>query len=184
MRLLLPTLACLATSACSARAGQQDAGPSDSGIQVVVLDGGVRHAALPPAKHLASCSDMTCGNGLEPPLGGDHCPMWLPCRAYTEAQPRCQYLHNLEHGHAVLAWNCPQGCPDLVARLTQEFNDRQADPSLRRILVTPDPQLSKRMAVMVWGWAWAGDDFDEAAVREVLSHQDLEAPEAGLGCDK
>lgn len=182
MRLALSTLACL-VCACGARVGLQDGGTTDAGhVEVQVLDGGVRHAALPPAKHLASCSDTACGNGLEPPMGGDHCPTWLPCRAYSDAQPRCQYLHNLEHGHAVLAYHCPSGCPDLVARLTKEFTDRQADPTLRRILVTPDPGLQKRMAVMVWGWAWTGDDYDEAAVREVLSHQDLEAPEAGLGC--
>jgi hypothetical protein len=129
--------------------------------------------------HLGSCDDPACGNGANPPLGGDHCPMWLPCRVWDTAQPRCEWIHNLEHGHAVLAYNCPTGCADLVKQLTDVWNGR-GDP--KRILVTPDPKLPRRIAAIVWGFGWQGDDFNAAAIDEVLSHQDEEAPEKGMGC--
>ena len=132
--------------------------------------------------HLSSCADPTCGNGMNPPLGGDHCPTWLPCRSYDTAQPRCNWIHNLEHGHAVLAWNCPSGCDALVAQLNALWQARQSDPTRRRILVTPDPQLPHRLAALVWGFGWQGDEFNAAAIEDVLAHQDQEAPEASLGC--
>ena len=73
------------------------------GRQPAQADGGIVHVADLKGAHLSSCDDQACGSGHEPPLGGDHCPSWLPCRKYTEAQKRCAYVHNLEHGHAVLA---------------------------------------------------------------------------------
>lgn len=132
--------------------------------------------------HLASCTDPACGNGANPPLGGDHCPSWLPCRVYDLEQPRCEWIHNLEHGHAVFAYNCPSGCPELVTQLTDLWSARQGSVQARRTLVTPDPSLPKKLAVVVWGFGWQGDTFDAAAVDVVLSHQDEEAPEKLLGC--
>ena len=154
--------------------------PHDGGT--TAGDGGFLRRAGLKGVHLASCEDPGCGNGANPALGGDHCPSSLNCRKFDTAQPRCAYLHNLEHGHAVLAYNCPSGCADLVARLNGVWDAQQASPSRKRILVTPDPKLPFRMAVLVWGYGWQGNDFDEAAVSQVLSHQDEDAPEAFLGC--
>lgn len=135
--------------------------------------------------HVSACDDASCGNAAtNPPLGGNHCPSWLPCRKYDTVQPRCQWLHNLEHGHAVLAYNCPGGCPALVAKLGALWDALQANPVRRRILLTPDPKLPRKVAAVVWGFGWSGDDYDEAAILEVLSHQDVEAPEPGLGCSQ
>ena len=127
--------------------------------------------------HLSSCADPGCGNGANPPLGGDHCPTALACRVYDTAQPRCQWVHNLEHGHAVLAYNCPGGCPDLVTQLNGIFAAHAG-----RLLVTPDPLLPRRVAALVWGFGWQGDVLNPSAVDAVLSHQDEEAPEPMLGC--
>ncbi len=132
--------------------------------------------------HLTSCENPECGNSANPPLGGDHCGTWLACRIYDTAQPRCSWIHNLEHGHAVLAYNCPQGCSALVAQLNAVWEAQQRNPSRKRILVTPDSKLPFKMAALVWGFGWQGDVFDAAAVDEVLSHQDQEAPEAFLSC--
>jgi hypothetical protein len=149
-----------------------------------VLDGGpgVLRAAGITGVHLASCDDSACGNGANPPLGGDHCSSTLPCRKYDTAESRCSWIHNLEHGHAVLAYNCPSGCPELVAKLNALWEAQQPNPSRKRILVTPDPKLPFKMAAIVWGFGWQGDEFDEAAVNNVLAQQDKEAPEAFLSC--
>jgi hypothetical protein len=130
--------------------------------------------------HVASCDDPSiCGDGQEPPLGGPHCPSWLNCRVWATAQNRCEYIHNLEHGHMVLVYNCPSGCPDVVDALTQYWASK---PDPKRILVTPDPLLKTKVAAMVWGWGWQGDAVDTARLDDVASHQDQEAPEAGLAC--
>ena len=132
---------------------------------------------------MPSCADPKCGDTFNPPVGGDHCPSWLPCRKYDTEQKRCNWLHNLEHGHAVLAFNCPQGCPELVAHLHELWQSRQSNNQQRRLIVTPDSQLPGKLAALVWGYGWVGDDYDEVAILEVLSHQDEAAPEKLLGCD-
>jgi hypothetical protein len=130
--------------------------------------------------HVPSCIDPTqCGDGQEPPLGGPHCPSWLNCRVWDSAQNRCEYIHNLEHGHMVLVYNCPSGCPDIVDAMTTYWMSK---PDPRRILVTPDPMLKTKVAAMVWGWGWQGDTADTARFDDVFSHHDEDAPEAGLPC--
>ncbi len=146
------------------------AGPTAGGGEIIRL--------LPTsATHVASC-DETCGNQSNPPTGGPHCGRWLPCRKYDTPQRRCEWIHNLEHGHAVLAYNCPSGCPEVVSALAGIYDARGG----RRILLTPDPQLSRRVAAIVWGWAYSGDEVETAAIETVLSHQDEDAPEPGLSC--
>jgi hypothetical protein len=156
---------------------------ADGGLPGV--DGGtVLRATNIEGIHVASCSDDTaCGtNATNPPVGGNHCAVWLNCRKYDTAQPRCQWLHNLEHGHAALLYNCPNGCAETVQKLGALWDSLQTNPARKRILLTPDPKLPRKVAAVVWGFGWMGDEFDEAAILEVLSHQDKEAPEANLGC--
>jgi hypothetical protein len=134
------------------------------------------HATPASAKHLPDCQQSACGNAENPPTGGDHCPVWLACRKYAAAQPRCSWLHNLEHGHAVIAYS-----DGAVKADAEAFFDKLATP--RRLLVTPDAALPKKVSAVVWGWSWSGDAWDEDAVKCLLAHQDKEAPEAGLPCD-
>src|SRR5688572_30508297 len=81
--------------------------------------------STPEPIHLSSCDDECCGNGENPPTGGGHCATPLPCRVFSTAQQRCRWIHNLEHGHVVLAYRCPQGCPEVVAALEEIW---QAQP--------------------------------------------------------
>ena len=129
--------------------------------------------------HVASCSDPTCGNGLNPPTAGPHCGSTLACRVFTAEQSRCTWVHNLEHGHAVLLYNCPSGCPEIVAGLQAIYD---ASPSPKRMIVAPDPNIPTAVAAVVWGWSWTGDTADATAIGCLLAHQDEEAPERGLGC--
>ncbi len=134
------------------------------------------------ATHLDSCDDPTCGNG-NPPTGGNHCGFTLSCAAFSTAQKRCQWVHNLEHGHLVLAYNCPAGCPDEVLQLNQlRGSIRKGSNGVVRALVTPDPALPTKFAAIVWGYAWTGDTLDAAAIACVAAHQDELAPEPQLAC--
>ena len=134
------------------------------------------------ANHLASCTATGCGNG-NPPTGGDHCGFVASCSVHSIAEERCRYIHNLEHGHVVFAYNCPAGCPEIQARLEELREQAKADAfGTRRALVTPDPQLPAQVAVMVWGSVYSGDEIDEDAVACILSRQDMDAPEPGLSC--
>ncbi|MFL5318889.1 MAG: DUF3105 domain-containing protein, partial [Myxococcaceae bacterium] len=80
---------------------------------------GLKHIPGGSATHVATCSDPSCGNGANPPTGGPHCPSPLACRSYPDAQPVCNWVHNLEHGHVALLFNCPSGCTDVTDALGQ-----------------------------------------------------------------
>jgi len=140
--------------------------------------------ASPQSPHLSSCTDACCGDGKNPPTSGGHCADWLPCRIYSAEQNRCQWLHNLEHGHLVLLYNCPEGCPEIVASLESLWQSRPAGSNgARRALVAPDSQLPGKVAAIVFGRSWVGDAFDQAAVNAIIAHEDeASVPEAGLLC--
>ena len=63
------------------------------------------------ATHVSLCSSTSCGNGMNPPTAGPHCPYTLSCQSYDTEQPPCQWLHNLEHGHAVFLYELPRRLP-------------------------------------------------------------------------
>lgn len=134
------------------------------------------------ARHLA-CTSTACGDGLNPPTSGDHCAETLRCQTYGTEPNRCQWLHNLEHGHAVFLYNCPEGCPELVATLEAVRQEAKVGGNgVIRALVAPDSRLPTRVAALLWRRSWTGDAADPEALRCLLSLQDEDAPEAGLAC--
>lgn len=153
----------------------------DAGLSQIGFDGGLMHRSNLAHNHVASCEDLSCGEDANPPLGGPHCATWLPCRVFDAGVNRCNWVHNLEHGHAVLAYNCPAGCPEIAAALTAIWRGARESGNAR-VLVTPDPKLATKVAAIVWGWGWVGESVDGDAIALVLSHQDEEAPESGLSC--
>lgn len=133
--------------------------------------------------HLSTCEALNCGNEVNPPTGGPHCDDQLACRVYTTEQSRCKWVHNLEHGHAVLAYNCPAGCPEVVEALQAIRDELPVSANgARRIILIPDAKLPSRVAAIVWGWSYVSDNVDVAAIRCLLSYQDVDAPEAFLSC--
>jgi hypothetical protein len=135
--------------------------------------------------HVSTCSSAACGDGLNPPTSGPHCPTPLSCGAYDTEQPRCAWVHNLEHGHAVFLYNCPDGCPDEVAQLKKAAQSASVGSNgVTRAVVAPDSQLPKRVAAILWRRVYLADTVDPQALQCLLKYQDDPAvtPEAGLLC--
>ena len=142
-------------------------------------------AAETPQPHLSSCASSGCGNGLNPPNSGPHCSATLSCRTYAAEQPRCQWLHNLEHGHVVLLYNCPEGCAEEVAKLEAALPSAKVGGNgVPRALLAPDSQLPRRVAALVWRRSYVADSVDPQALRCLMRHQDEPAvtPEPHLAC--
>lgn len=134
------------------------------------------------ATHTQTCSSE-CGNKMNPPNAGPHCAFTLACQSYEIEQPQCSWLHNLEHGHAVFLYNCPEGCPDEVAKLKQAQSEASVGSNgVRRALVVPASGLPNRVAALLWRRTYLADTADPEALRCLLQLQDQEAPEPGLGC--
>jgi hypothetical protein len=136
---------------------------------------------LEPALHVPACSLI--GWGSNPPTSGSHYPIWAAYQAYTTPVPRGFYVHNLEHGAVVIAYNCPLGCDDEIASLTAYLAARPADPLCvapltNRFVVTPDPQLDVMFAAAAWGWAFKSDCLDLPALGAFLDAHYAGAPES------
>ena len=173
-RPLCPFLAVLFVAACGSP-NPPTPPPVDEGM---CASKGIVQAVSADRTHLHTCQEL-CGNGLNPPTSGPHCSITSACRVFTTAEPMCQWIHNLEHGHVVLLYNCPEGCPEIVEALTSVWEEA---PSPKRILVTPWPGLERKVAAVVWGASWSGDEVDSGAIDCILARQDQGAPEPGLGC--
>jgi len=173
MRWLLPALPLLLLSACET----SDVDPCER------FDFPLAPAISSP--HVSTCTSTACGNALSPPNAGPHCATTLACRSYTTEQPRCSWLHNLEHGHAVFLYNCPDGCPDEVAKLEEAARSALAGSNgVRRAVVAPDSQLPSRVAALLWRRTYTSESTDPQALQCLLRFQDEQptTPEPGLNC--
>lgn len=133
-------------------------------------------------RHVA-CSSTECGDGLNPPTSGPHCASTLSCGVHEAEPNRCQWIHNLEHGHAVFLYNCPEGCPEVVATLEELRREaRVGSNGVARALVAPDSRIPTRVSALLWRRAWKGDTADPQALRCLLRWQDQGAPEPELSC--
>ncbi|HEX9105291.1 MAG TPA: DUF3105 domain-containing protein, partial [Polyangia bacterium] len=115
-----------------------------------------------------------------PPASGPHWPMWQePWGPYPDGLPRERWVHNLEHGGIVLAYNCPSGCADVVGELT---TIRDATPpdrfNLQRFLIVPDAQMPHRVAAIAWGWRWQAEAVDMSGIRCFVNARYDRAPES------
>jgi hypothetical protein len=99
-----------------------------------------------------------------PPASGNHYPSPEHVLGeHTAAVPRGRYVHSLEHGAIVLAYNCPQGCPEQLGVLRQVLAARTG--YWDQIIMTPDPLMTTaRFAALSWTWAYTFDEPDLAAL--------------------
>ncbi len=102
-----------------------------------------------------------------PPATGTHYPMWGGWDRTYPMLERGFYLHNAEHGGIVLLYNCPAGCPDVIASLLDVARGMAADPECvpplrNRVVVTSDPLLPDgvQVAAVAWNVLYTASCFD------------------------
>jgi hypothetical protein len=120
----------------------------------------------PSAQHVAVCSTITYP--MNPPVYGDHYPVWAAYKSYSFPVPLGFLVHNLEHGAMLLLYNCPQGCADEVAAAQAFLDGLPLDPRCtvevkHQTILSPDPTLSARWAAAAWGRSLTANCFDSAA---------------------
>ena len=122
--------------------------------------------------HVAEGSGVTYRSN--PPASGPHYPVWARYQAYTTAVARPYWVHNLEHGAIVLAHR-PDASPALISTLTDTFrslpNDSQCGHA--RALLTPDPLLTRPVAVIAANFVLEGDCVSPARILQfTLAHRE------------
>ncbi len=131
------------------------ADPAPTGpISVGGTCGGIAQSVASEAGlHVAPGTDITWSTN--PPVTGMHYPVWGAYDRTYAALDRGYYLHDAEHGAIVFLYNCPAGCPDVVAGLEAIVRAMPVDPSCtapvrNRALVTGDPNLPAMVGAVAW----------------------------------
>jgi hypothetical protein len=169
-----------AAGAGGAASDAGDAGDASDAAQQA--DCGTTIVYYPPlaSPHIPVCSPVLYASN--PPTSGPHYPIWAAYKTYTEPVPRGFYVHDLEHGGIVIAYNCPSGCDAELAELASFLNARPSDPACTppvkaRVVVTPDPLLPTPFAAAAWSWALTSQCFDLAALGPFMDQHYAMAPE-------
>ena len=131
-----------------------------------------------PATHVPEPTPVQYS--ANPPASGPHWPMWQePWQPYPGGLPRERWVHNLEHGGIVLAYNCPDGCDDVDRGADGAVAVDPARPVQRAaLLVLPDSAMPHRVAAIAWGWRWQGEAVDMNAIRCFIAARYDRAPES------
>jgi hypothetical protein len=120
------------------------------------------------AEHVTTCSPLEYD--VHPPIGGPHYTTWADFGIYDRPVPWPFLVHSLEHGAVILAYNCPDGCPDVVA-LFEQLAAERTDPrcrrygTLNRVIVVPDPELATPIAAVGWEHRYSATCLDEPSLR-------------------
>ena len=77
--------------------------------------------------------------------------------------PLALQVRNLEQGGVAVQYNCPEPCPDLVARLGDLVYQRE------RVLVAPYPWMEARIALTAWGRMETLEAFDADRIVRFLA---------------
>ena len=107
-----------------------------------------------------------------PPHSGPHYPDPTYWGVHQSTVDRGTYVHNLEHGGIVLAYDCSD-CNDALRVLADVVAER---PDMR-ILVTRDVDLPTRFAAISWTWTWTFDEPDLDAIMCFVDQHEGFAPE-------
>ncbi|MBZ0118009.1 MAG: DUF3105 domain-containing protein [Sandaracinaceae bacterium] len=137
-------------------------------------------APAPDANHIAPCSPLELDT--MPPVSGTHYGSWADFRTYDAPVPWGFLLHAMEHGAVLLAYDCPAGCPEVVA-LFETLAAERDDPLCRgndrpnRIVITPATDLGAPVAALAWEHAYTATCLDEASLRAFVDARYAQAPE-------
>lgn len=115
-----------------------------------------------------------------PPTSGPHYPNTAQWGISSQPQPYEYLLHNLEDGGVVIYYQCPEGCADTVAALTEVVQPLLA--ANRRLILTPnDPtwvdaggqplhrDMGAPIAVTAWGRLLKLDNVDVPRIQAFIS---------------
>lgn len=200
----LVPLALVATGACSSGLATDPDGSADASTdrnrpaRPFVVDAGcaivVDDHSLLDSPHVAIDTPVTYNSN--PPTSGPHYPVWAAFQEYQKPVDRRYYVHDLEHGAVVLAYNCQAAgdagsaataCNAIVEGLRAAVAALPDDPlcdgeGVRvRYVITPDPLLDVPIAAAAWGTSYRAQCLDVPSLVEFLKTTYGQGPESLCG---
>lgn len=98
-----------------------------------------------------------------PPTSGPHLGSLARWGVHDEPIPNELQVHNLEDGGVLVQYDCPDGCPDLVAELAGIVG-RYGEG----VILAPYPGMETRIALTAWQRIDQFDDLDEQRIERFI----------------
>lgn len=122
--------------------------------------------------HLVDATDAHAEYNSSPASSGPHVGGGFPTGIQDTAVPEEMFVHTLEDGGVVFAYDCPDECDDLVTQLTELAE--QGEPRL----LTPysgieNEGVNYRAAAVVWTRVFYFDELDDATRGELETFIDI-----------
>jgi hypothetical protein len=115
---------------------------------------GNEHISSPSVPHIPYNSD--------PPTSGPHTPYLARWGIHGQSVPKEEQVHNLEDGGVVIQYDCPDGCPELIEKLSAIASRYE------RLILAPYPGMDKRIALTAWRRLDKFDEFDEQRIARFI----------------
>jgi len=121
----------------------------------------------------------------EPPTSGPHYATPVEAGFYDQA-PVDEYLvHNMEHGHIIIWYNCTGLSEAECTTLKNQIRDTMSRAGVSavtgtlKLVAVPRPSLTTQIALTSWGHLQLLEAFDSNAILEFIRAYRDEAPELG-----
>ena len=130
-----------------------------------------------------------------PPTSGQHDPDWVRPGVYTEPQNKGKLIHSLEHGYIVVHYSCTtnpksqipmtntvatgsavvdtQACNTLIKQLEDVVREKK----LKKLILVPQPDLDKTIALSAWTYLDTFDTFDAGRIGRFIDYHRDQGPE-------
>jgi Protein of unknown function (DUF3105) len=121
----------------------------------------------------------------DPPTSGPHYESAADAGFYNEAPPDEYLVHNLEHGHVILWYNCTQLSPEACEELKSQINEVMQRAGVStitgtlKLVAVPRPSMDNVLTLTSWGRLLKLEAFDRDEVLTFIRVYRDQAPEPG-----
>ena len=152
-------------------------------VAVVLVDRSQQAAQTPP-EGVESFSDLsrnhvkgTVSYPQNPPVGGDHNPLWQNCGFYSSPVQNEHAVHSMEHGAVWITYQ-----PDLPSDQVEVLRNLAHDDTY--ILVSPYPDLPTPVVASAWGKQLQLGSANDPRLEQFVSafKEGPQTPEPGAPC--
>jgi hypothetical protein len=152
-------------------------------VGIVLVDRSQQAARTPP-EGVESFSDLsrnhvegTVSYPQNPPVGGDHNPLWQNCGFYSSPVQNEHAVHSMEHGAVWITYQ-----PDLPSDQVEVLRNLAHDNTY--ILVSPYPDLPTPVVASAWGKQLQLDSANDPRLEQFVSafKEGPQTPEPGAPC--
>jgi hypothetical protein len=99
-----------------------------------------------------------------PPTSGPHSDPLAEWGIHEESVPEWNQVHNLEDGGVIIHYNCPDGCPDIVAELEAIVREKGED----QLILHPYTNMDSRIALTAWTRMLTMEDVDRGKIEDFI----------------